>query len=145
MLKNLAKKISITLLISFCLWGTFSSTILAADSALVQCGREGSPGVNATSGTPLALGCGFADFIKLINTIINYLIIISMPLAAVAFAWAGWLYLSAGEDTGKVKTARAIFTDVGIGLIILLSGWLVFKLIADNFLNTFYAGSTFLN
>ena len=53
----------------------------------------------------------------------------SAPVAAVAFAWAGVLYLTAAGDEGKIGKAHAIFTDVLIGLGIVLSAWLIVKLI----------------
>jgi hypothetical protein len=132
---NMAKKISIIMLLALCLWSVSGGVVSAA---LVNCGQTAGDkaGIGADSNTPAALGCGFADAVAMINTLIKYLIMISMPLAAIAFAYAGWLYLSAGENTSNVTKARTIFLDVGIGVIIILSGWLVFTLIAQTFLKT---------
>jgi hypothetical protein len=83
-------------------------------AALVPCGgSEQNP-------------CAFSDFFQLINNIINFLLFnIAFPLSALAFAVAGWMYLTAGGDTGKIKSAHEIFKNVAVGLIIALSAWLV--------------------
>ena len=131
----MAKKVFIVMLLAVCLWGVSGSVVLA-DNALVQCGRQTGTTANPESNsTPYALQCNFASAVEMINTIIGYAIGISMPLAAIAFAYAGWLYLSAGDNPGKVGDAKKIFIDVGIGVAILLSGWLVFTLIATTFLD----------
>ena len=70
---------------------------------------------------------------------------ISLPLAAVSFAYAGWLYMSAGDKPANISKAKTIFADVGIGLILVISGWLVFKLIETTFLNTGAGYATYLN
>ena len=139
----MAKKISIIILLALCLWSVSSLTVSAA---LVTCGKVAGTGagIGAGSTTTAAQGCGFADAVLMINNIIDYLIMIAMPLAAVAFAYAGWLHLTAGEDTGKVDKARRIFLDVGVGVLIVLSGWLVFSLIATTFLNSNYVNNTYL-
>jgi hypothetical protein len=151
----MAKKISIIMLLALCLWGVSVSTASASwfdwiagggsssggdNSGLVRCGNG-----TGTTGSPAATNCDFAAAVDMINRIIDYLIMISMPLAAISFAYAGWLYLSAGDNTGQVSKARTIFLDVGIGVIIILSGWLVFKLIATTFLNPNAGYGTYLN
>lgn len=73
--------------------------------------------------------CDFKALIKLVQNIINFLVYMSAPVAAVAFAWAGVLYLTAAGDETKIGKAHTIFTDVLIGLGIVLSAWLIVKLI----------------
>ncbi len=80
---------------------------------------------NGTKESP----CDFKALIQLVQNIINFLVYMSAPVAAVAFAWAGVLYLTAAGDEGKIGKAHAIFTDVLIGLGIVLSAWLIVKLI----------------
>lgn len=137
----MAKKISIIILLAVCLFSTFGFTVLAATPGpndLVQCGRVGTPQVQAEA-------CNFAAAVNMINKIITWLIMIAVPLAAIAFAYAGWLYLSAGDNSGQVTKAHTIFIDVGIGFILVLSAWLVFKLIATTFLNPSAGYGTYLN
>ena len=135
------QKIFVVLSLSLCLWSVMAPSVSAQTwlNGLVNCGRASSapkydPVTHAL--LPAAQNCQFSDLIALINTLIQYLIYISLPLAAIAFAYAGWIYLSAGGDTGKVKKAHTIFLDVGIGIALVLSSWLIFKYIGDAFLKT---------
>ena len=84
---------------------------------LIPCGNSGQP------------TCDFTMLTKLVQNIINFLVYMSAPVAAVAFAWAGVLYLTAAGDETKIGKAHTIFTDVLIGLGIVLSAWLIVKLI----------------
>ncbi len=77
--------------------------------------------------------CDFAALITLFDNILNFLILISIPIAAVMFAYAGWLYLSAGGNTEKVKKAHGIFAAVAIGIIIILVAWLIVNTILEVF------------
>lgn len=70
--------------------------------------------------------CDFNDFIDLINNVINFLMFkFAVPLAAVSFAVAGVMILTAGGNTGQVEKAKEIFWNVLIGLIVALAAWLV--------------------
>ncbi|MBI2045908.1 MAG: hypothetical protein HYT28_00575 [Parcubacteria group bacterium] len=90
----------------------------ASAASLVPCGGSGEK------------ACELGDFFVLINNIINFLLFsIATPLAALSFAVAGWMYLTAGGDTGKIKSAHDIFKNVAIGFIIVLSAWLIVKVI----------------
>lgn len=93
--------------------------LLSAADGLVPCGGNGQ-------NNP----CAFSDFFVLINNVINFLLFnIATPLAALTFAVAGWMYLTAGGDTGKIKQAHELFKNVAIGFIIALSAWLIVKAI----------------
>jgi hypothetical protein len=143
----MAKKLSITILLTLCLWSVSCSVVLAAtgDKALVQCGRTTDASGKTLSAKEQVDSCNFAALIDLINRIINYLIVVATALSAIAFAYVGWLYLTAGDNTGQVTKARTIFMDVAIGFVIILSGWLLFRLIADQFLSDTYKNAVFLN
>ena len=60
----------------------------------------------------------------LAQNVLNTGIYIAVFLSAILFAWAGWLYLTgvAGSDLSR---AKSIFTNVAVGLVIILIGWLV--------------------
>lgn len=73
--------------------------------------------------------CGFEDLMVLASKVVDFLVLISIPLAAIAFAWAGFMYMSSGGDPGKISRAHGIFLKVGIGLILVLGSYLIVKLI----------------
>jgi len=81
------------------------------------------------------LECGFCDLITLAMNIINWLFIISIPLAAIAFAIAGVIYLTSAGNPGKVAQAHDIFWWVFWGLIIALAAWLIINALAGSLLN----------
>jgi len=69
--------------------------------------------------------CTFASLQRLIMNVMYYLIYISIPAAALSFGWAGWLLISSGGNMSKRNEAKRIFTKVGIGLVIILTAWLI--------------------
>ena len=91
-------------------------------------------------GANAARDCGVCDIAQLAQNALNAGIYIAIFLSAILFAWAGWKYVTAGGESGKVKSAREIFTNVLIGLIIILAGWLV----VDTIMKTFVSESATL-
>ncbi|MDE2107121.1 MAG: transglycosylase SLT domain-containing protein [Patescibacteria group bacterium] len=102
-------------------------------SWLVPCGGSTVPGVPTNPIT--ATGCNLCNLGQLIQNIINFLIIIAVPISAALFAYAGYLYFTAVDDQGKVKQAKKIFSSVIIGLVIALSGYLIVQTLMNALLN----------
>lgn len=74
--------------------------------------------------------CEFNDIIILINNVVNFLIkSIALPVSAVLFAWAGFLYLTNAGKKGQVEKAHEVFLNTFVGLVLTLVGWLVINLI----------------
>src|SRR3990167_3263145 len=70
--------------------------------------------------------CDFDSLIELIKNIVTFLLFsFAVPLAAISFAIAGVMILTAGGNTGQVEKAKEIFWNVLIGLIVALSAWLI--------------------
>lgn len=69
--------------------------------------------------------CGFPHLMELAKNIMNFLITVSIPLAAIAFAYAGFLFMTAGGSQSQVSKAKEIFTKVLIGFIFVLGAWLI--------------------
>ncbi len=74
-------------------------------------------------------GCTWGDFILLINKFIDFLFYIAGALAAISFAYAGFLYLTSMGSPEQIKKAKSIFGKVVLGLIIALAAWLIVKVI----------------
>lgn len=79
--------------------------------------------------------CNFEDLMRLITNVINFLIYLSIPIAAIAFAWAGWILVTSGGSESKKEQAKEIFTKVAIGFIFVLSAWLIVRFITTALLN----------
>ncbi len=83
-------------------------------AAIVPCGGSGQQ------------ACNFDFFITLIKNIVNFLIFkLAVPLAAISFAIAGVMILTAGGNESQVTRAKEIFWDVLIGLVVALAAWLI--------------------
>lgn len=85
--------------------------------------------------------CDFNALMTLFNRVINFIFYISIPLAAISFSWAGYLYLSAAGNTSQIEKAHGIFKTVLIGFIFIISAWLIVytithTLLSDEFLNS---------
>lgn len=76
--------------------------------------------------------CNLKDAVAVTNRIIKAMLMLSVPAILIASVYTGYLFLTAGENTGKVKEARKIFTNVAIGVIIILLAWLVIRIITQN-------------
>lgn len=90
---------------------------------LVPCGQSGQP------------DCNFRQLIHLGGHILSALIYFAIPLAALSFVYAGFLYMTAGGNSGQISKAHDIFKDVGLGLIIVLSAWLIVNTVVDALLS----------
>ena len=83
---------------------------------------------NVTESDP----CTFAHLMELVHRIIRFLLFsVAMPLAAIAFVYAGFLFMFHGDNEAKRSQAKKIFLNVLIGLIIALAAWLIVTLILD--------------
>lgn len=90
---------------------------------LVPCGTEKDPITKRVTNP-----CTYDHIFELINTVINFILyILAIPIAAIMFAYAGFLYLTSGGDTGKVSKATSIFGDVAMGLVFVAGAWLIIK------------------
>lgn len=69
--------------------------------------------------------CTVCHLATLAQNVLNTGIYMAVVLSAVLFAWAGWLAVTAGGSSEQIGKARSIFTNVTIGLVIILAGWLV--------------------
>ncbi len=80
--------------------------------------------------------CTFEMFITLIQNVLKYLIYtIATPIAAIMFAYAGYLYMTAGDEMGNIKKAHDIFISVLWGFGVMLIAWALVW-----FIITFFTG-----
>lgn len=83
--------------------------------------------------------CGYNDLLQLVNNIIKWIVLVSMPIAAGVFAWAGFTYMTTGVVDERTK-AKNMIQKVFIGFVFILSAWLIVStilnaLLADQFKN----------
>ncbi len=88
---------------------------------LVPCGN----GTNNTN------ECTVCHLLALAQNIINFLVSASVLVAALMFLNAGVLYVLSSANPGNISKAHSIFTKTLIGLIIILSAWLIVNVIME--------------
>lgn len=80
---------------------------------------------------PCTDNCEFSSLIALATNIVNFLLFsLAMPLAAVAFAYAGFLLLTQGANEGSIKKAKDIFWYVLLGLVVAFGAWAIVHFVA---------------
>lgn len=115
----------------------FSMTPLSASaqSTLVVCGTGNTVGISQSSAT----GCQACHLFQLVDNIVRFLILVSIPIASLLFAYAGFLYITAGGGHG-VEEAKGIFKDVFIGFVIALCGFLIVDTILRSLVSGTFTG-----
>jgi hypothetical protein len=71
------------------------------------------------------VNCTVCDIATTAQNVLNTGIFVMVFLSAVLFAYAGWEALTAAGNTEKYAHAKSIFGNVVLGLVIILSAWLV--------------------
>ena len=79
--------------------------------------------------------CDLCAFGQLIQNIINFLIGLSVPVAALLFAVAGILYFSSRGSPEQIIRATKIFKSVLIGFGIILAAYLLVQVIMQSLVN----------
>lgn len=84
------------------------------------------------------LDCRPCDLAALAQNIINYIIGLTIPLAAAMFAYAGILYFTSATNPSNIERARATFKVVFWGFLIAIGAWLAVQLILRVLLGATY-------
>jgi hypothetical protein len=93
--------------------------ILAPTIALAQFGGL------VPCGVLTATDCNLCDFGRLIQNVINFLVVISIPIAALLFCYAGFLFFTNNGSQMKIQKAKRIMYASVVGFIIVCAAWLI--------------------
>lgn len=102
--------------------------------AAVQGGQEPSSLLPDCEGAD----CDFNDLMQLANNIMKFIIMIAIPLTAIIFSYAGFLYITAAGNEHQIAQAHDIFVKVAIGFFFILAAWLIVYLITSTLLKPDY-------
>lgn len=94
--------------------------------------RIGEPIVPLCDTTSVPGQCiwGWKEFLALINNVISFILkVLALPIAAIMFAYAGFLLVTSGGSTEARGKAKNIFTNTAIGLIIVAGAYLIIRTI----------------
>lgn len=82
--------------------------------------------------------CQACHVIQLAQESLNFAVYFSVFVATLMLVYAGFKYIGAQGDTGAIKDATSIFGKVIIGVVIILTAWLVIDTIMKEFLKQSY-------
>lgn len=82
-----------------------------------------------------AFMCQACHLAELTHNILSFFISLAVGAAAVMFAYAGFLYVTASSNQGNIDKAKSIFSQVLIGLVLVLVAWLIVDLTLRVFTN----------
>lgn len=122
---------------------TITTTVLLALAVLVPVvgvyaqeeGRDPDTGFVPCTGTAED-PCKFEHLIILAKGVITWALYMATFIAAIAFTYAGFLYVTAAGNMTQVAKAHTIFRNVAIGFIIALGAWLIVYTITSSLVNT---------
>ena len=69
--------------------------------------------------------CNWNGAVALANNLLDFMIYMSVLIAVLLFAFAGFKYMTAGGDVGQIKQAHKIFKNAAIGFVLVLTAWLI--------------------
>ena len=88
--------------------------IFSFSAGLVPCGGPGED------------PCSLCHLFVLLNNIFQFIIVEIVPLIAVVLiVIGGLLFLLRAEDPNMVNKAKSIFQSIAVGLVLILSAWLI--------------------
>ena len=119
--------------------GTLGAPPVQNAAPILPGGSGGSLGGSASKQLVPCNGidCQACKLAELGQNIINFLVGLSIPLAAVMFAYAGFIYFSSSV-IDKIEKAKKIFTSVLIGFAIVIGGYLIVETILHAIINKDY-------
>lgn len=90
------------------------------------------PVISFAVNTPLVTcynNCGFKELMDLINRIIQFILFdMVLPIAAIMFAYAGILLITAGGNTSSARTkAKDVFKSGVLGLGLALGAFIIIR------------------
>ncbi len=112
--------ISITVFFSFCIFVfPFNSVSAQQIPNNVLSGDTG--GLVPCSGNE----CGTCHVVQLANNVTDIIIDLALGISVLIFMYAGWLMISAAGNSTQIKKGKDVMLNVLVGLIIILTAWLV--------------------
>ncbi len=69
--------------------------------------------------------CRACDLVTLADNLLRFFVALSVFVASLMFAYAGFLYVTASANKNNLETAKKIFWNVFLGFIFILTAWLI--------------------
>lgn len=128
--KGLVPTISIAFLaITFFMFGAFNFSLVSTATAETASSDLNPVSTVLEKCTATGANCGWEELIDLANAIVAYGVILIGFALVLVLLWTGFLYLTSGGDSSKVKKSREMLNKVMWGTIFTLCGWLIVSFI----------------
>lgn len=82
--------------------------------------------------TTVSNECGWSHLMVLVSNVMKFLVYIAVSIGVLACCYAGFLYITAFGEMGKVEQAHKIFSTTITGMLIILLAWLIVATILKN-------------
>jgi Co/Zn/Cd efflux system component len=69
---------------------------------------------------------------EIVQRVLGFLLILILPIAAIIFAYVGFLFLTSGGSTETKTKAKGVLVKVLIGIVLVLAAWLIVKTIVTS-------------
>jgi len=79
--------------------------------------------------------CGFGGVLAIVQNVVNFIISISIIFATIIMVWAGGLYIVSATNPESRSTANKMLLNAVIGILIVLSAWLVVDFVMKTLYN----------
>jgi hypothetical protein len=91
---------------------------------LQDCSNRGASGT--------ADPCGWKELIILVNQIVGFATYLAISFSVLGFAYAGWLFLSAGGNASSRQKAKSIMLNCVLGIVFILISYLIVQFVVKN-------------
>lgn len=75
--------------------------------------------------------CKFEQLVELGSNVVDFLFELATAIAVIVIAYAGFLYMTAGGNTGKISQAHQLIWYAVIGFLVALSAWLLVEVLMN--------------
>ncbi len=77
--------------------------------------------------------CDICDFMALLNNLLRFAVAFAVMVSTLMFVYAGILYVTASTAKANIDSAKRIFWNVFLGLVLILAAWLIVDLVMKVF------------
>jgi hypothetical protein len=96
---------------------------LVGAAGLVPCGGTGEP------------TCNSCHVVSLVDSVISWLVLILGTIAAIVIVYAGAKLVTSGGNQRAMEDAKSMITNIIIGYIIVLAGWLIIDFVMKSLID----------
>jgi hypothetical protein len=118
------------LLKSILLFSALLAMVFIPVLSLAQDGGTGGAD-GGTGGVTLPDPLGGKDFVTILKQVVNFLILVAIPITAIMIIYGAYQIMFAGGDTEKVTTGKRTILYTVVGFVIILLAWSIIAILQN--------------